>query len=96
MLYLISYDVSTMTAPGRCRLRRVAKACENYGVRVQNSVFECAMDYTVYLQLREKLTKLIHPEEDSLRIYPLGKNGREKIVHIGKERGFDVEGPLVL
>lgn len=96
MLYLISYDVSTMTASGRGRLRRVAKACENYGVRVQNSVFECAMDYIVYIQLREKLSKIINPEEDSLRIYPLGKNGREKIVHIGKERGFDVEGPLVL
>lgn len=96
MLYLISYDVSTQTAHGRARLRRVAKACENYGVRVQNSVFECAMDYSVYVQLRGKLTKLINPEEDSLRIYPLGKNGREKIVHIGKERGFDVEGPLVL
>lgn len=96
MLYLISYDVSTMTASGRGRLRRVAKACENYGVRVQNSVFECAMDNIVYIQLRENLSKIINPEEDSLRIYPLGKNGREKIVHIGKERGFDVESPLVL
>lgn len=96
MIYLISYDVSTVTALGRARLRRVAKACENYGVRVQNSVFECAMDYAVYLNLKNQLTSLIDLEEDSLRIYPLGKHGREKIVHIGKDRGFDVESPLIL
>ena len=40
MLVLVSYDVSTVDLSGRRRLRRVAKACENVGIRVQNSVFE--------------------------------------------------------
>ncbi len=96
MLYLVSYDVSTTTRAGRARLRRVAKACENCGVRVQNSVFECVLEYEGFLQLRHRLAALIDMQTDSLRFYPMGKHGREKVVHIGVERAFDVEAPLVL
>ncbi len=96
MLYLVSYDVSTTTRAGRARLRRVAKACEDYGVRVQNSVFECVLEYEGFLQLRHRLTELIDVKTDSLRFYPMGKHGREKVVHIGVERAFDVEAPLIL
>ncbi len=96
MLYLVSYDVSTTTRAGRARLRRVAKACEDYGVRVQNSVFECVLEYEGFLQLRQRLSELIDVETDSLRFYPMGKHGREKVVHLGVERAFDVEAPLVL
>ncbi len=96
MLYLVSYDVSTATRAGRARLRRVAKACEDYGVRVQNSVFECVLEYEGFLQLRQRLSELIDAETDSLRFYPMGKRGREKVVHLGVERAFDVEAPLIL
>ena len=96
MLYLVSYDVSTMTPAGRRRLHRVAKACEDYGVRVQNSVFECVLEYEGYVQLRKRLTELIDVKQDSLRFYPMGKKGREKVVHIGVEMAFDVESPLIL
>ncbi len=96
MLYLISYDVSTETQAGRRRLRRVAKVCEDYGVRVQNSVFECVLDYAVFVRVKNELSGIIDPEQDSLRFYPLGKKGREKVVHLGVERGIDVESPLIL
>lgn len=96
MLYLISYDVSTMTPDGRKRLRHVAKECKNYGIRVQNSVFECELSYELYLLLKQKLIGIIDPEEDSLRIYPLGKNGRDKVIHIGAKSAIDVTAPLVL
>ncbi len=96
MLYLVSYDVSTATPSGRARLRRVAKACENYGVRVQNSVFECVLEYDTYLRLRQRLAELIDEKTDSLRFYPMGKHGREKVVHLGVEKAFDVEAPLIL
>ncbi len=96
MLYLVSYDVSTATTAGRARLRRVARACEDYGVRVQNSVFECVLEYDGYLKLRKRLTELIDVKQDSLRFYPMGKKGREKVVHIGVEKAFDIEEPLIL
>ena len=96
MLYLISYDVSTEDKAGKTRLRKVAKVCENYGIRVQNSVFECVLTNVDYIHLRNELSRLIDSDTDSLRFYPLGKNGREKVVHIGVNRGIDVEGALVL
>ncbi len=96
MLYLISYDVSTITPAGRRRLRRVAKACEDYGVRVQNSVFECSLQYEAFLSLKRTLLAIMDPNQDSIRFYPLGKNGREKVVHVGVVNGIDVDAPLIL
>lgn len=95
-LYLISYDVSTSSPAGRRRLRQVARLCEDYGVRVQNSVFECVMDYAAFLNLQYKLASIIDLKTDSLRIYPFGKNKRDKILHMGVQRAFDVESPLII
>ncbi len=96
MLYLISYDVSTESPAGRRRLRRVAKLCEDYGTRVQNSVFECVLEYADFIRLKQQLSDIIEAEEDSLRFYPLGKHGRDKVIHVGVVRGIDVESPLIL
>ena len=41
MYLLVTYDVNTASPDGAKRLRQVAKICQNYGQRVQNSVFEC-------------------------------------------------------
>ena len=57
MVVLVTYDVSTVKAEGRRRLRRVAKTCENYGQRVQNSVFECLVDPADWTVLRAKLPR---------------------------------------
>lgn len=72
ILVLITYDVSTQDAAGRKRLRKVAKECVNYGQRVQNSVFECVLDSSQLLIVKDKLLSMINPEEDSLRFYNLG------------------------
>ncbi len=96
MLVLITYDVSTQSASGRTRLRKVAKECVNYGQRVQNSVFECIVDYSQLLLLKEKLTGLINEEEDSLRFYYLGNKYESKVEHYGIRQGYDPEGVLVV
>lgn len=96
MLVLITYDVNTQTAAGRARLRKVAKQCVNYGQRVQNSVFECVMDAAKAREVKEKLTKIIDKETDSLRFYYLGNNYKNKVEHIGAKESYDVEVTLIL
>ncbi|GAC1450045.1 MAG: CRISPR-associated endonuclease Cas2 [Isosphaeraceae bacterium] len=96
MLYLIAYDVATTTPGGRRRLRRVARACEGYGQRVQYSVFECLVEPEQWLFLHKTLVEIIDPREDSLRIYPLDENARRRIEHIGRRDPIDFEGPLII
>lgn len=95
MLVLITYDVQTVTSSGRKRLRKVAKKCEEYGVRVQNSVFECVVDNTQLRQLEIALEAIIDPQVDSLRYYRLGNNHKSKVRHIGAKPSIDVEKPLI-
>ena len=96
MMTLVSYDVSTIDKAGRTRLRKVARTCQNYGQRVQNSVFEIDVDYGTFLKLKDKLVKLIDPEQDSLRIYYLGNNWKKRIEHIGAKETYDPEGALII
>ena len=96
MMVLITYDVNTETDAGKARLRKVAKQCVNYGQRVQNSVFECIMDYAKCLEVRHELEKLIDKEKDSLRFYYLGNNYKNKIDHVGAKKSFDMDGPLII
>lgn len=96
MLVLITYDVSTQDAAGRARLRKVAKACVNYGQRVQNSVFECMLDASQTLLLKDQLISLINEKEDSLRFYYLGNNYKAKVEHFGNKVSYDAEGTLMI
>ena len=96
MMTLVSYDVSTVDAAGRKRLRKVAKECVNYGQRVQNSVFEVDVDYGTYLKLKDRLMKIIDEEQDSLRFYYLGNNWKRRVEHIGAKETYDPEGSLIL
>lgn len=95
MLVLITYDVNTENAAGKKRLRKVAKACLDYGQRVQNSVFECLIDPARMRQLRTVLERLIDPEVDSLRFYYLGDEWRGRVEHIGAKPSMDLEGTLI-
>ncbi len=95
-MVLITYDVSTESEGGQRRLRRVSKACLDYGQRVQKSVFECLVDPEQWIRLRNRLSGEIKPEEDSLRFYFLGKNWKPRIEHIGVETAYDPEGPLLV
>jgi len=95
MLVLITYDVNTESEGGKKRLRKVAKQCENYGQRVQNSVFECVMDAAKCRQVKAILEEIIDKERDSLRFYYLGDNYHKKVEHIGAKPSFDIEAPLI-
>lgn len=95
MLVLVTYDVSTKNPAGKKRLHKVAKVCQNYGQRVQNSVFECIVDASELTALKIKLINIIDKKEDSLRIYQLGNNYKNKVEHIGIKESIDLEAPLI-
>jgi CRISPR-associated protein Cas2 len=96
MLVLVSYDVSTTDPGGPKRLHRVAKLCQNYGQRVQYSVFECIVDPAQWAVLKNRLIDLINQELDSLRFYYLGSSWRRRIEHVGAKKTLDQEGPMVV
>ena len=96
MMVLVTYDVSTEDAEGRRRLRRVARACEDYGQRVQFSVFECDLDPALWTTLRARLIDIIDPQTDSLRFYMLGREWRRRVEHVGAKPAIDFDGPLIV
>lgn len=96
MLVLITYDVHTTDSEGQRRLRMVAKTCQNYGQRVQNSVFECIVDAAQFTSLKIQLAEIIDPTQDSLRFYQMGNNYKNKVEHIGVKESIDLEGALIL
>jgi CRISPR-associated protein Cas2 len=96
MRILVTYDVSTETSQGRRRLRRVAKACQDFGQRVQKSVFECTVDKTTYEILEKRLLDEIDITEDNLRLYRLNEPLDEHVKEFGKFRAVDFDGPLVV
>lgn len=96
MLVLVTYDVNTEDAKGKARLRKVAKQCQNYGQRVQNSAFECLLNPAQYKLLNAKLVELIDPEKDSLRFYFLGDKYTTKIEHVGAKCTYEPEGVLMI
>lgn len=96
MLVLVSYDVNTQDAEGRRRLRHIARQCENWGQRVQYSVFECLVDPGQWAALRARLVECMDEKKDSLRFYYLGANWKQRVEHVGAKAAYDPQGPLVL
>ena len=96
MLVLITYDVSTQTDAGKRRLRQVAKCCQDYGIRVQNSVFECVLDSAQLKTVQHRLESIIDPALDSLRFYNLGNRTARNVSHLGAKPAMDMEDTLIL
>ena len=96
MFVIVSYDVATSDDGGQRRLRRVARACKDYGQRVQYSVFECIVDPAQWTMLKERLISEIDPEKDSLRFYYLGSNWKSRVEHVGAKKSLDQEGFLLI
>jgi CRISPR-associated protein Cas2 len=96
MMVLVTYDVNTETEAGKKRLNKVAKQCQNFGQRVQNSVFECILDLAQLKLLQARLEKIIDIEKDSIRYYYLGDEWRKRVEHIGAKASIDLEGPLIV
>ncbi len=95
MFLIITYDVNVTTKEGKRRLQKVAKVCVNYGVRVQNSVFECIMDPATELMVRNKLVSIIDEKVDSLRFYYLGDHYQNKVKHIGANVSLKLDDPMI-
>lgn len=95
MFVLVTYDVNTESEVGKRRLRRVAKECEKYGQRVQNSVFECILDSSQFEILKTNLESIIDIEKDSVRFYLLGQKYETKIQEYGKKRNYENGGILL-
>lgn len=96
MMVLITYDVNTESQAGKKRLRKVAKQCQNYGQRVQNSVFECILDAAKLKQIQIKLLDIMDVEKDSIRYYYLGDEWRKRVEHVGAKVSIDLEGTLIV
>ena len=96
MFILITYDINTTTNEGRKRLSTVAKICQNYGQRVQNSEFECKVDEGQFRLLKHRLEKAIDHKKDSLRFYRLGKNYKRTVEQMGRNDTYNIEEPIIL
>ncbi len=93
---LITYDVSVLSKGGEKRLRRIARICENYGQRVQYSVFECEVNPAQWASMRAQLVEAINPKVDSLRVYFLGREWRRRIEHVGAKPSEDPDSLLIV
>jgi len=96
MLVLVTYDVNTISDGGERRLRKVAKACTKYGIRVQNSVFECHLDYAEYVKLKAELKNLMDFGKDNIRFYQLGNNYKSHVEWFGKKPQFSMDDTLII
>jgi len=96
MMVLVSYDVSTTTAAGVKRLRKIAEVCVDHGLRVQDSVFECKVDPAQWEVFKNKLLSTYDAENDSLRFYFLGSNWKRRVEHHGKTGLTDIEEPMII
>ncbi len=96
MLVLVTYDVSTLDSNGSRRLRKISKACVNYGIRVQKSVFECNVAPYQWEYLKSELLDIFKNDEDSLRFYFLGSNWKRKVEHHGLSTGFEHDEPMII
>lgn len=96
MFILVTYDVNITSDGGKKRLRKIAKECENYGIRVQNSVFECVITNAKWVEVKNKLLNIIDVNLDSLRFYYLGDKQNKKIEHYGSNEIIDISEPIVI
>ena len=96
ILVLVTYDVSVTDVNGAARLRRVAKLCERYGIRVQNSVFEVLVDATQLYELKRGLESEIDADVDSVRFYRLGNSYKSKVETLGKVNRIETGAPIIL
>ncbi len=96
MLVIVAYDVSTETPEGERRLRRVARACQRMGQRVQKSVFECQVDAMQFEELERALLAEICEEEDNLRFYRITEPRELRVKQYGVFRSIDFEAPLLV
>lgn len=95
-MILITYDIAITQKAGATRLRRVAKLCQDYGTRVQNSVFECIIDYQTFLKLKKLILNELDLSIDSVRFYQLGNSFQNRVEHFGTKQKWDLTDTLII
>ena len=95
MMLVVTYDVDTSDAAGQKRLRKVAKICERYGMRVQNSVFEVLVDAAQMVVLKRELEKAVDMAQDSVRFYRLGNSYENRIETMGRKPLVEAGSALI-
>ena len=95
MMLIVTYDVATSDTAGQKRLRKVAKICERYGMRVQNSVFEVVLDAAQLAVLKHELERIIDMAQDSVRFYRLGNSYENRIETMGRRPLVEARGALI-
>lgn len=95
-MVIVSYDVSTKSPSGRKRLRKVAEACLNFGLRAQNSVFECLIEPAEWEFLKNQLLSIYKKEEDSFRFYYLGSNWQKRLERYGKDKNLSIDDSFII
>lgn len=95
-MVVVSYDVSTKNKSGQKRLRKVAEACQNYGIRAQYSVFECIVEPSQWELLKNELLSIYNPEEDNLRFYYLGSNWKNRLEYFGISKNLKADDPFII
>lgn len=96
MYILVTYDVDTTDKPGQKRLRKVAKACLDYGQRVQNSVFECELTEVQFCLLKNQIRGIIDTDADSIRFYHLNRNEKRRVEVLGVETAYKVDNAIII
>lgn len=96
MYILITYDVDTISTTGQKRLRQVAKACQDYGQRVQNSVFECEVTEAQFVSLKDRISGIMNMELDSIRFYFLSSKSHGRVMMLGKKTSYDVNDAIII
>ena len=95
-MVLITYDIAISQNNGANRLRKVAKLCQNYGTRVQNSVFECIIDNQTFIKLKKQILDELDLAMDSVRFYQLGNSFSNRVEHFGVKETWDLTGTLII
>lgn len=96
MYILITYDVDTISKTGQKRLRQVAKACKDYGQRVQNSVFECEVSEAQLVTLKDRIAGIMDMQLDSIRFYFLSSKSHGRVMTLGKVTSYDVDNLIIV
>jgi len=80
MLRIIIYDIACPK-----RLRRISKICEDFGLRVQKSVFECWLENDRFQLLWLELRDEINLNEDKICAYSLDASAAKTRLSAGKQ-----------
>lgn len=79
-LYIICYDIEKDK-----QRNKIAKALENYGKRVNYSVFECFLTPAQHRLIYSKLMKNMNEKTDKIKIYAMCQNCYVSSDELGKK-----------